>query len=179
MAPVININSLCTLAIYTGIFQSQPVVLYGPFCSHYLLSSGWVVGALVLWQLVDHVAHLCRVRVHCTGSGWMAAARLWTPHRVQQHQAQPSLPRHLYWIDEGYYSCIMLLLWHCVQWLLWHYVICGLNVLVLGEYSLFYPQGVSSFWWNYRHFQHHAKPNVVSKKWIASKCTKLSDWNAS
>ena len=23
-------------------------------------------------------------------------------------------------------------------------------------------KGVSSFWWNYRHFQHHAKPNVVS-----------------
>ncbi len=23
-------------------------------------------------------------------------------------------------------------------------------------------QGVSSWWWNYRHFQHHAKPNVVS-----------------
>ena len=22
-------------------------------------------------------------------------------------------------------------------------------------------QGVSSYWWNYRHFQHHAKPNVV------------------
>jgi len=22
-------------------------------------------------------------------------------------------------------------------------------------------KGVSSFWWNYRHFQHHAKPNVV------------------
>ena len=31
-----------------------------------------------------------------------------------------------------------------------HHVIIGLM------------KGVSSFWWNYRHYQHHAKPNVVS-----------------
>lgn len=25
------------------------------------------------------------------------------------------------------------------------------------------PQGASANWWNHRHFQHHAKPNIFSK----------------
>jgi len=24
-------------------------------------------------------------------------------------------------------------------------------------------QGASSHWWNFRHFQHHSKPNVIKK----------------
>ena len=33
---------------------------------------------------------------------------------------------------------------------------------LLGMHTHTHMQGVSSYWWNYRHFQHHAKPNVVS-----------------
>lgn len=25
------------------------------------------------------------------------------------------------------------------------------------------PQGASANWWNHRHFQHHAKPNIFNK----------------
>ena len=47
-------------------------------------------------------------------------------------------------------------------------VICAISGFIITKTSWFRgtffpcPQGVSSFWWNYRHFQHHAKPNVVS-----------------
>lgn len=27
----------------------------------------------------------------------------------------------------------------------------------------FFPQGFSAHWWNFRHFQHHAKPNIFHK----------------
>jgi fatty acid desaturase len=27
----------------------------------------------------------------------------------------------------------------------------------------FSPQGFSAHWWNFRHFQHHAKPNIFHK----------------
>jgi fatty acid desaturase 2 (delta-6 desaturase) len=41
------------------------------------------------------------------------------------------------------------------------------GMLVCVTYS---SQGVSSFWWNYRHFQHHAKPNVVRKGQLRFEC---------
>lgn len=34
---------------------------------------------------------------------------------------------------------------------------------IFHDISIGLMKGVSSFWWNYRHFQHHAKPNVFLK----------------
>jgi fatty acid desaturase 2 (delta-6 desaturase) len=35
----------------------------------------------------------------------------------------------------------------------------------MNKFSLncFFFQGASSHWWNFRHFQHHAKPNIATK----------------
>lgn len=39
----------------------------------------------------------------------------------------------------------------------------GLSVSDVFVYARIHSQGASAEWWNHRHFQHHAKPNVFKK----------------
>ena len=94
--------TICHYLCHTGHVQGPSVVLRGSVRSHHGPASPGLVGSLVLWQQLDHLAGVCRLADHRSGTGRLAAARLRTSHGLQQHQTQSFLPRHNHWLDEGW-----------------------------------------------------------------------------
>ncbi|XP_038071948.1 fatty acid desaturase 2-like [Patiria miniata] len=100
-----------------------------------------------LWFYAAHLAHIVALEV----LGWMVLwyyGTTWLPLLITAallttSQAQAGWLQH----DLGHLSVFRRSRWN--HWL--HYFVIG------GM------KAASAHWWNYRHFQHHAKPNVVKK----------------
>ncbi|XP_051823129.1 fatty acid desaturase 3 isoform X2 [Antechinus flavipes] len=71
----------------------------------------------------------------------------------------------LFEADTKFFSLILghILLMEGLAWLVIYLLGAGWGPTLLAAVVLAISQGFSAHWWNFRHFQHHAKPNVFYK----------------
>ena len=118
-----------------------------------------------------------RARAACTGragAGRVAAARLGAPVRLQEPGAQPLLPPLCDHPPQGTIARVLLrtiecaplecvpsedVPSECVPLRTTECVLLLLLTVLLRVIN--HRKAASSAWWNYRHYLHHAKPNIA------------------
>ena len=109
------------IMLIAGTFQSESTVLCCPYFSHTGSGICWSWLAMVLWQLMEHMAvvsctSLCftgryTISLQCIlffisckstiGTSWLVAAWLWSQVGIHEHKFEQFSPRYFYRVDEG------------------------------------------------------------------------------
>ncbi|KAG8563757.1 hypothetical protein GDO81_016194 [Engystomops pustulosus] len=105
-----------------------------------LFNGSWVFFGLYLAHILV-VEYLAWANLHYFGNGWIPT--LITILLLTVSQAQAGWLQH----DFGHLSVFKKSKWNHIG-----------HKFVIGHLK-----GASANWWNHRHFQHHAKPNIFSK----------------